>query len=169
MLAALLIAAQPAAATQKTVPPGHSGASQYTETLPSAGGEETTESVHEGSGGGSPGGGKGDGAAQESTSTGATTPTEALGAGNAKRLEKLGPEGNAAARLAAAAGTSGANEPATRDRTDASSPVKQVVGELTGTSGSEGMGFLLPLLIVMTALVAVAFVLARRRPASPQD
>jgi hypothetical protein len=47
--------------------------------------------------------------------------------------------------------------------------VKQVVGELTGTSGSEGMGIILPLLIAMTALVAVAFIFARRRPAAPRN
>jgi hypothetical protein len=51
----------------------------------------------------------------------------------------------------------------------ASSPVTQVVGELTGTSDSGGMGVLLPLLIVMTFLVAVAFVISRRRPLGPRD
>jgi len=58
------------------VPPGNSAANQYTETLPGAGGNS---------------GGKHKGA----------TPADTLGAGNAKKLEKQGPDGKATAELAA--------------------------------------------------------------------
>jgi hypothetical protein len=47
--------------------------------------------------------------------------------------------------------------------------VGQVVGELTGTSGSGGMGILLPLLIALSAMFAAGFAFARRRPAQPRD
>ncbi|HEX3905131.1 MAG TPA: hypothetical protein VH853_20015 [Polyangia bacterium] len=172
-IAVLLVAAAPASAgARDAVPPGHSGASQYTETLPTGGGETPTSSVHPGGvGGPGDGGGPGGGNSVGGTS-GATpevTPTQALGAHHAKQLEKLGPEGKAAARLAASAGAPAAHAAASHGGGDGSSPVKQVVGELTGTSSSEGMGILLPLLIVMTALVAVTFIFARRRPASPRD
>ena len=164
----LLVAAAPSAAAQHAVPPGHSGASQYTETLPTAGGDTPTSSVHAGAAVGGPGdGGNSSGGATETEA--GVTPTQALGAQNAKRLEKLGPEGKAAARLAASAGAPAAHSAASHAGGTGSSPVQQVVGELTGTSGSEGMGLLLPLLIGMTAVVAVAFILTRRRPASPRD
>jgi hypothetical protein len=177
-ISVLLVAAAPSAAAQHAVPPGHSGASQYTETLPTAGGETPTTSVHAGTavggpsggGGGAGGNGHGGGGSGGATESAAeVTPTQALGAHNAKRLEKLGPEGKAAARLAASAGAPAAHSAASHGGSDGSSPVKQVVGELTGASGSEGMGILLPLLIAMTAVVAVAFIFTRRRPASPRD
>ncbi|MFT3865050.1 MAG: hypothetical protein QM729_12315 [Solirubrobacterales bacterium] len=162
MFLLLLIAPAAATAASKTVPPGHSGASQYTETVPTAGGEKTTNTVHGGTLGGG-GDGKGGGGSTSS-------PTLVLGAENAKRLEKLGPEGKAAARLAAAGGTSAHKSGGTGHHGDGaagsggSSPLKQVAGELTGTSGSSGMGLLLPLLILATAMVAFGFVLSRRRP-----
>lgn len=80
-LAAALLAllALPAgAAAEYYVPPSNSAANQYTETVPSAGGNK---------------GGKDKGRP--------VTVAEALGAKNAKRLENEGPEGKAAAELAA--------------------------------------------------------------------
>jgi hypothetical protein len=172
----MLVGASASAAAQPTVPPGHSGASQYTETLPTAGGETPTKPVHQNTGGaatgkGGGGGGNGSGAAGGNSAEPArsVTPAQALGAKNAKHLERLGPEGEAAARLAASTGAPGDSSGAGNGSSEGSSPAKQVVGELTGTSSSEGMGILLPLLIVMTALVAVAFIFARRRPTRPRN
>lgn len=59
------------------VPPGNSAVNQYTETYPTA---------------------KGGAPASE---TGERSPAESLGARNADKLEGLGPEGRAAAELAA--------------------------------------------------------------------
>ena len=64
------------AAAEYYVPPGNSAANQYTESFPGAGGES---------------GGKHK----------AVTPADTLGAGNAKKLEKHGPAGKAAAEVAA--------------------------------------------------------------------
>jgi hypothetical protein len=92
-----------------------------------------------------------------------------LGARNARRLEKAGPEGRAAARLAATSGGTTIQSGAHRSgghETSGSSPVKQVVSQLTGTSGSDGIGLLLPLLIVMSAVLAFGFLVTRRRSAS---
>jgi len=84
LLGALAALALPGAAlADYYVPPGNSAANQYTETLPSAGGDSA--------GGDSAGKGKGKG----------VTPAQALGAKNAHKLEAEGPAGKAAAELAA--------------------------------------------------------------------
>jgi hypothetical protein len=161
-LIALCMAALPVAdATAETrVPPGVSGANQYSETLPGPGGNDRT-------GGGSGG-----------------TPAQAIGKGNAAKLEALGPEGKAAAELAARTapagahggnGGAGTNGSGSRDSGSGSgsSGLDQVLGQVTGTggsgSGSGGMGLLLPLLIAAAILVAAAYALNRRRAARPQD
>jgi hypothetical protein len=163
-------------AAAQNVPPGVSGANQYTETLPGPGGNSSA-------GGGSPTGGGG-----------SKSPAQTLGAANAHKLEELGPEGKAAAALAtqsspsspnpkkaahgggkhegrmsgAKAGTSTSVE---TSETQGSSGVQQVLGQITGTGGSDsgGMNWLLPLLIVASVLLAATYLFARHRPARPQD
>jgi hypothetical protein len=160
----------PASAATRSVPPGVSGATQYTETLPGPGGEESTHQI--GAEGRHPG----------------ASAKDKLGEQNAGRLEELGPEGKAAANLAAAgvtgsgdgpsAGRRGVGSGGEKGATDAgtgasepsgSSPVGQLLGEVTGTSGSQGMGALLPLLIAAAALVAVGFLVGRRRTIRAHD
>jgi hypothetical protein len=169
-----------AAAAQGVVAPGHSGNSQYTETLPTAGGETPTEGVgHQaagtpaGGGGNSSGGGDSSGGGEEAAAVtgGSPSPAEALGSKNAKRLEKAGPAGKAAAQLAATTSGSpaGKSTASSGHEGDGSSPVGQVVGQLTGTSTSQGIGLLLPILIVMAAVFALGFVIVRRRPVHPGD
>jgi hypothetical protein len=151
---ALLLPGASAAAAPPLVPPGVSGANQYTETLPGPGGNEPT------SGGG----------AHNPKSA-----ANALGQANARRLEALGPEGRAAAQLAA--------QGAGRDQSKSSlqghrglnsagegaGAASQVLGNLTGTSDSGGMGALLPLLILAAAVAAVAFFVTRRRSGQTQS
>ncbi|HJZ36425.1 MAG TPA: hypothetical protein VJ204_09150 [Solirubrobacterales bacterium] len=164
-----------AAAAQGVVAPGHSGNSQYTETLPTAGGETPTEGVGHNAAGAPAGGGGGDssGGGEEAAAVtgGSPSPAEALGSENAKRLEKAGPAGKAAAQLAATTSGSPAGKGATSDgpEGDGSSPVGQIVGQVTGTSSSQGIGLLLPILIAMAAIFAVGFVIVRRRPVHPGD
>lgn len=151
-LAALALPVASAAAASGRVPPGNSGANQYTETLPGAGGNKPTRDI----------GGEG-----------GRTPAKVLGHANAARLEALGPEGRAAAQLAAKSapesiagqphGEGGVSNPS------GSSGLSQVLGQLTGSSDSGGMGLLLPLLIAMTIVGAAAYGLGRRRTARPQD
>lgn len=158
-VATALCLAQPAFAKQPPsyVPPGVSGANQYTETLPGPGGNEPT-------------GGSG-------THPGKKGTAKALGNKNAHQLEALGPEGRAAAELAAAAGGASAAHTggqATGGDKSASaagngkSGVGQVLGNLSGADGGgEGMGILLPGLIVIVAIAAGTFAIARHR-ARPQ-
>jgi hypothetical protein len=154
-LCALSACAGSAAAAPGRVPPGNSGAVQYTETLPGVGGDQTTAGVREGRSGGT-----GRGAAHS------------LGAGQAARLKALGREGAGAARLAVGgeppgpaggkgAGGTGGGE--VSSPTGDASGLAQVVGTATGTSGSGGMGLLLPLLIAVGVLGALAFLVIRRR------
>jgi hypothetical protein len=151
-LVMLVLPVASVAAAPGRVPPGNSAASQYHETLPGAGGNEQTRDI----------GGEG-----------GRAPAKVLGHANAARLEALGPEGRAAAQFAAQSapnntarqphGVGGASNPS------GSSALSQVLGQLTGSSGSGGMGLLLPLLIAMTIVGAAAYALGRRRIAHPRD
>jgi hypothetical protein len=175
LLVAILLATAGTAAAAQNVPPGVSGANQYTETLPGPGGNSAA-------GGGTPTGG-------------GASAAQTLGAKNARKLEALGPEGKAAAALAtesspagpspkkkghqggthAAQGTGGKEDPSAGQGTSAangSSGVQQVLGQITGTGGSNsgGMSWLLPLLIGASVVVAAAYLFARHRPPPrPQD
>lgn len=129
----------------KLVPPGNSAANQYTETLPGPGGGSPSSEVKSGA-----------------------PPAKVLGAANAARLEALGPEGQAAARLAAttAPHAVGKGEPGgvkAAPVPSGSSGLGQVLRQLTGTSGSGGMGLLLPLVIVLALGGSLGFFVARRR------
>lgn len=143
-----------AAAAPGRVPPGNSGVNQYTETLPGPGGNEPTSGI----------GGKANGG-------GGRTPAKVLGHANAAQLEALGPEGRAAAQLAAeSAPESVTRQPNGKEsNSSGSSGAGQILGQLTGSSDSGGMGLLLPLLIAMAVVGAAAYVLGRRRTAHTPD
>jgi hypothetical protein len=147
-------------------PPGNSGQQQYTESLPEAGGTRPTREFSGGGHHGSPGSGSGGGAGQSGTGGGTPpSPTEAFGAAKAHRFAKAGPDGQAAARLAAAGAATPKKAAADVGAgAGSSSRIGQVVGQLTGTESSQGMGLLLPLIIVGTFALAVGFAVARRRP-----
>jgi hypothetical protein len=181
MVAFVLTLGSPLTASAQNVPPGVSGANQYTETLP-------------GPGGNSQAGGGGGGAGGNGATGGGKSPSQALGAANARKLEALGPEGAAAAQLATESAPANAKQGNTKDKkpgakaghgagsksspakgsTDkpqGSSGVQQVLSQITGTGGSDsaGMDWLLPLLIGASVILAAAYVFARNRPARPQD
>jgi hypothetical protein len=147
------------ALSQAIVPPGNSAANQYTETAPSAGGEQLPP------GGNSPQGHS-------------PSPTKALGAPTADRLDELGPAGRATAALAAAgaparsqrqgkAGTVAEQTglvPAPTSSTgdpDGSSGLGQVLGQATGLSSASNSS--LPLLLALAATVLWAATYLRRR------
>lgn len=186
---ALALPAATAGAEEPVVPPENSAATQYTEALPTAGGDKQA------------GGGK-------------TTPAKALGANNAKRLESQGREGREVARVAAETApvpSAGAEETATGEdeggstgggsggkgdgkstaphgspkgtahtarpdapaappepRTelpDGSSGLGEVVAEATGSSSSGDLGLLLPLAIAAAIAWSLAYLWRQRRPA----
>lgn len=187
-LALALPAAAPGA-EESVVPPENSAATQYTEALPTAGGDKEA-------GGGSK----------------KPSPAKVLGARNAKQLESHGQDGREVARVVAetapetSVASSGA--PATKspqtssgdtsqgggkgaphepqqskaDRSphheaaapeprtptalpSGSSGFGEVIAEATGSSSSGGLGMLLPLAIVGAIAWSLSFLWRQRRPA----
>ncbi len=146
VVAALALPATSPAATQRVLPPGNSGANQYTETLSGAGGNVPTSGI----------GGRG-----------RTAPAKTLGPSNAGQLEAFGPPGRAAAQLAAdtAPGRVGGRRGATRAANPSgASGLSQVLGQLSGSSGSGGMGLLLPLVIAAAAVGSLVYLWRRKQP-----
>ena len=155
-LTALALPVGSAAATSGTVPPGISGANQYTETLPGPGGNEPTSGIGDK--------GKrrrwadaGEGARPRERRPAGSARTGRAGGGPVCRAERAREHRRAAARVGGTSNPSG------------SSGLSQVLGQLTGSSDSGGMGLLLPLLIAMTIVGAAAYGFGRRRTAHPQD
>ncbi len=146
-LAVALLLALPAgsALAVAVVPPGNSAVNQYTETLSGPEGNLPSSEVKQGA-----------------------SPSKALGASNAKRLEARGPEGRAAAQLAADTSPQPVRKAASRGAKpqpipDGSSGLGEVLRQVTGTSDSGEMGLLLPLVIVLTLVGSIGFALGRRR------
>jgi hypothetical protein len=143
------------ASARSLVPPGNSGANQYQETLPAAGGQELPP-------GNSP------------------APAKILGPAKAHRLEQLGSAGRAAAALAAATApqrraatghpdrvtaTHSDEEGAASSGEPSGSPGwHEVLDQVTGSTSSGKTGLLLPLTLVAAFLGAVVYA-ARRRHA----
>lgn len=147
LLAALLF---PVAAAAKTVPPGNSGADQYSETLPGAGGNDKTNS------GGSSGGSQ-----------------DVLSVAAQKNLDQLGPAGQATADLAQSTapprqdGNTSSKQKGGRansaDSPSGSSGFADVLKQAGGGGDSGGMGIMLPLILASSLLAAFAFLWVRRR------
>jgi hypothetical protein len=160
------------------VPPGNSAANQYTESLPSAGGEK----------GGRSGGGT-------------SSPSKSLGSKNAQRLEAQGPAGEAAAEVAAltappatlvaadgggqAKGQGGTGSrsqggkqgPAQKQSSGPAQPIEkshvnqpsgssgigEVVAQASGASDGGNLGLWLPLVIVATIAGTIGYRLRQRQ------
>jgi hypothetical protein len=172
-----------AAADGALVPPGNSAATQYSETLPGAGGEE----AHQKSGSG----GKESGSGEKGDVAAGAPPVSSE---TATELRALGPEGEAALSLAnssapprpaatgsdekgekgeeavGATGGAGGGPSAgggTGPGNGGSSGVGEVLGGAAGTS-SGGLGFLQPLIIALVLVCAVAYAVRRRRDPEPR-
>lgn len=127
-LAALWALTLPApASAEYLVPPGNSAATQYTETVPTAGGQRNTEKDRRKGGG---------------------SPAEVLGSGNAQRLDEQGEEGREVAQFAAEtaptpspadenAPTSGEDD---RSDDDAGGAADRSGGAAGGSSGGTARG-----------------------------
>ena len=137
-----LLALPTSAAAAIPPPPGNSAADQYAETYPGAGGNQTTVSP-----------------------TG-SDPAAALGPETAREFQQAGPVGAAAATAAAATAPrrqdAGDPTPAVADKGGSSGPL-DVVKHGLGTTGPEGIGLLLPLLLIASLMAAATYVYSRRR------
>jgi hypothetical protein len=145
------------------IPPGNSAATQYTEAYPTAGGSRKAE--------------RGD--KQQNR-----PPAEVIGERTASELESRGPDGRAAAEVAAATAPAGGlaisadagagvesggsqggegRAAAPGDEADAGSGVGEVLGQATGSSSSGELGPLLPLTILAAIAWALFYVWWQRR------
>lgn len=148
----LVPATPPALAKPASAPPGNSAVNQYTESYPSANGPRLSRSTKEGAA--------------------VPSPRQALGAGDARRLQERGPEGRALAELAAATAPAGAADGggggnggkggAVGGREEGSSGSGAVLGEALGTSASSKMGVALPLILLATVVWAALYAWRRR-------
>jgi hypothetical protein len=135
----------PAFASAQTVPPGSSEGDQYFEEIPSGGGSGSPEKGGGASGGGASGGGASGGGA---SGGGASSGSQDVAAAQALRAK--GADGAAAADLA------NANRPPIGTKNQGNEPAS------SSTEGEGGMGPLLPILIAVTALAAIAYGIRRR-------
>ena len=140
--------------SQVVAPPGNSGVQEYLEVVPSAGGDRPA-----GRGGG------------QEAGRAAPTPREVLGTRTARALNRLGPDGRAAAAVAAAGAPNDARaaKPDRHKPASGSRPVtaeadgggaEAVAGALAGSGGGMGLGF--PLLLLGTLAMALALLASRR-------
>jgi hypothetical protein len=165
--------AQAVARIQTIAPPGNAGVGQYLETVPTAGGGRPTNTVHP-VGGGARGSGGSGGPGATPGSGGRT----AIASSTKRALAALGPDGVAAAALAAATAPVGrsvpAQAPGTAPRSSVSAasagrvptPATSVFKVLIGSTIAGGLGLLLPIVLIGSALAAAVLVLLRRRPTS---
>ena len=147
-----LALALPATAVAKppptNAPPGNSAIDQYLETVPGPSGN--TRPRPPGQGGNS----------------GALTPAQRA------RLERLGPDGQALASAVDQTSPKASGKKGDKKKTvsvpqgDGQSPADKVLATVGGSDGGDGMGIVLPAILIATLLAAIVFVLLRRRGAS---
>jgi hypothetical protein len=123
LAATIAILALPTAAqAEYLIPPGNSAATQYTEAVPTAGGPKATDPSKHG---------------------GNKSPKQVLGKGNAEKLDAQGPEGRAAAEVAAetapgAVAQTGAGAPSATPGHRAGSQPQTNGGDSGGGKGQAG-------------------------------
>jgi hypothetical protein len=160
---ALLVVLVPAAsAAGVRVPPGNGAATQYSETVPGAGGEEGTRE-------GKPSAGSKGGQTKSAVPAATTAELEELGREGKTTLD-LAEQG--APRRQPAKGASGGGHKDRRAVATATtagpnaggggSGVGEVLGAAVGTSGG-GLGFMQPLILATVLLGAGAYLLGHRR------
>lgn len=143
---AFLLVAAPARAQQTLAPPGNAGAEQYLETVPGASGNQTVK----------PGGSKPNGSLLPSR---VRTQLESRGT-DGKQLEALVNATAPSPKQSAANQPSSGAPPA---RAQGPSAIDSVKRSLTEGGDSEGMGLLLPGLLVASTLLLGAVALQRHR------
>lgn len=162
LTACALLLVLPGVALAASTPPGNSAVDQYLEALPAPGGNQPT------------------------SSGGSRDPRQTLGGRNIRELEALGPDGTAAAQLAAdtAPSQGGPGKPSgTKERagTEPQSPAQSggsassdrdggfrlPLGDLAeqpgGDTDSGGMGIVLPVILGASLALALLALIRRRR------
>ena len=154
-LAGLVLAAAPVSArVHKLAPPGNSAIGQYLEVIPTAAGGQPTSNLT--------GSGKSGSSSAISASTRRALGAQgALGSADARFVQGTGPSRHTSPRPKALA-----VRPVRPALVSSPSPVSSVLKSLAGSSGSGGLGLLLPILLVGTAVGGGALALWRHRRAA---
>jgi hypothetical protein len=192
VFAGLMVAVAPAAAQQprSNAPPGLSGLDQYLEAVPEADGDRPTGSVGRGGDGARSGGRRGlsqpererlaaqgqggDALAELVNATAPAGPTDGGDGGPSGGDDGAGDDGDEAGDDGAGddgdeAGDDGAFGPAGDPRgaeAGPRSPLAATIDALSGDSDGDGLGWLLPAILVLVAVAGVIAFLVRRRLAS---
>jgi hypothetical protein len=153
-LALLLPSVAAAQAPETNAPPGNSAIDEYLETVPDATGNGRPRPRHEGGG-----------------------ESGVLTAAQRRELDKLGPDGRQLAAVVDATGPArargtparsggGAAVPSTGEvaGAQARSPLRAALASAVGPSDGEGMGALLPVVLLAGLLGVTAIAVLRRRP-----
>jgi len=190
VIAIVAVALPASAAAEPVVPPENSAATQYTEAIPTGGGQKD---------------------AGKSGNSGKRSPSSVLGSKKAKKLNAHGPQGQAAAQVAAetappsaarartevtpepapaphreashsenesrggttnrggpsddrAGGPAQVAPPPRLDASAGASGLGEVLGQATGASSGGELGPLLPLLVLATLIWALLYAMRRKRP-----
>jgi hypothetical protein len=173
LVMALLLPASALAKGHTFAPPGNSGVNQYVESVPTAGGKKPANSVHPSGGGGGVSGGGGGGGGSISPSTQQQFAHQgAAGTAAVALARATAPSGGSSSRRAGrhGSGQSGSGTATGAPITKAAagfSPVSSLFKAFTGSS-SGGLGAFLPIILVVSALAAMAAAIFRRRRATRQ-
>jgi len=175
VLAGLVVAAAPAAAQQQpqgNAPPGVSGLDEYLETLPEADGDRPTGSVGRGEDGSGSGGRRGLSQPERerlaAQGQGGDALAELVNATAPAGATDGGPSGGDGSPGDEADGDGGfgpAGDPRAREA-GPPSPFAATIDALSGDSDGDGMGWLLPAILVLVAVAGVIAFLLRRRLSS---
>jgi hypothetical protein len=151
LLAVVVLAVPATAVAQRTnAPPGNSGVDEYLETIPAAGGNKVPKRLGE-----KPG-------------------RSVLTRAQRRHLEGLGPDGRALSEVVDATAPQKASKGAANDGhqgrpladSGGRSPLGQLFEAFGGSDDGDGMGALLPAILVAALLGTLVLVLLRRRSAS---
>lgn len=166
ILIILLIPAAAGARVRTVAPPGNSAVNQYVESVPTAGGGRPTGTIHAGGSAGSGGSGP---VAPSTQHALAQQGADGLAASALARATAPA-AGARPSNRASSTGSSGASGAGTHSMPRAggggSSGVAAVLKTLTGSSSHGGLGLLLPLILIVTAIGSGVFALRRRRAAT---
>jgi hypothetical protein len=185
----LMLTLPPVATAETVVPPGNSAATQYTETFPTTGGNAEVNTGLHGGGGGGGGGGRGgprspekvlgthttttleahgqEGRTVATLATAAAPPSAGKGGGKAAGGKSSGGGGGAQGGTGSGGAQTTGSAPNAGSSLDAqavggSSGLSEVLSRATGSSNGE-MGIVLPLILLLTPIVALAYAWRRRQ------
>lgn len=167
VIAGVIVLALPGSATARLVPipPGNSGVNQYVESVPTASGGRPTSTVHPVA---PPPGSERGGPMTDGAGTAGAIPVSTQ-----HSLVRNGSDGRAADALARATTpapgpasarlASGQGSPSGRANDAGPSPATGIADALTGSSSSGGLGYVLPVVLIISALGAVWLAVRRHR------